>query len=44
MHSIRKDMEEFQRQLEKGSIQRAYRLLLSYMMGLRTHFMSNLAG
>ena len=38
MHSIREDMEEFREQLEKGSIQKAYRGLLSYMMGLRTHF------
>jgi hypothetical protein len=44
MHSIRKDMKEFQRQLEKGSIQKAYGALLSYMMGLRTHFKNNLAG
>jgi hypothetical protein len=38
MHSIRQDMQEFRKQLEKGSIQKAYRALLSYMMGLRTHF------
>ena len=44
MHSIGKDMEEFRRQLEKGSIQKAYGALLSYMMGLRTHFKNNLAG
>ena len=44
MHSIRKDMVEFRRQLEKGSIQKAYGALLSYMMGLRTHFKNNLAG
>ena len=44
LHSIRKDMEEFRRQLEKGSIRKAYRALLSYMMGLRTHFKNNLAG
>ena len=37
-------MEEFRRQLEKGSIRKAYRALLSYMMGLRTHFKNNLAG
>jgi hypothetical protein len=43
MHSIRKDMEEFRRQLGKGSIQKAYGALLSYMMGLRTHFKNNLA-
>ena len=44
MHSIREDMEEFRGQLEKGSIQKAYRALLSYMMGLRTHFKDNCAG
>ena len=38
MHSIQEDMEELRRQLGKGSIQKAYRALLSYMMGLRTHF------
>lgn len=43
MTSIRKDMEEFRRQLEKGSVPRAYRALLSYIMGLRTHFQKNLA-
>jgi hypothetical protein len=31
-------------QLEKGSIQRAYRALISYMMGLRTHFKNNVPG
>jgi hypothetical protein len=36
-------MEEFRRQLGKGSIQKAYGALLSYMMGLRTHFKNNLA-
>ena len=44
MHSIRKDMKAFRSQLEKGSIQRAYRALLSYMMGLRTFFKNHLAG
>ena len=43
MHSIRKDMKEFRRQLEKGSIQKAYGALLSYMRELRTHFKNNLA-
>ncbi len=38
MQSIKEDMQEFRGQLEKGSIQKAYRALLSYMMGLRTHF------
>ncbi len=38
MDSIHKDMEELQKQLRKGLIQKAYRALLSYMAGLRTHF------
>lgn len=38
MDSIRKDMDELQKQLGKGSIQKAYRALLAYMTGLRTHF------
>ena len=41
MHSIQADMEELRGQLGKGSIQKAYRALLSYMMGLRTHFKNN---
>ena len=40
MHSIQKDMEELRRQLGKGAIQKAYGALLSYMMGLRTHFVN----
>lgn len=32
------DMEEFREQLRKGAIQKAYRALLAYMMGLGTHF------
>ena len=44
MHSIREDIEAFRRQLGKGSIQKAYRALLSYMMGLRTHFQNSYAG
>jgi hypothetical protein len=39
MHSIREDMAEFRGQLRSGAIQKAYYALLSYMMGLRTHFM-----
>jgi hypothetical protein len=35
-------MEEFRRLLETGSIQRAYRALLSYMLGLPTHFKNRL--
>lgn len=38
MHSIQEDMAELRKQLERGSIQKAYRALISYMMGLRTHF------
>ena len=38
MYSTRKDMEEFREQLSNGSIQQAYRTLLNYMAGLRTHF------
>ena len=44
MHSIREDIEEFQGQLGKGSIQKAYKALLSYMMGLRTHFKNSDVG
>ena len=44
MQSIHKDMEDFQRQLKNGSIQRAYRDLLSYMMELRTHFKNKYTG
>ena len=40
MNLMERDMQELRRQLEQGSIQRAYRALLSYMMGLRTHFVS----
>jgi len=43
MHSIEEDMIELRRQLGKGSIQRAYGALLSYMMGLRTHFANKYA-
>lgn len=43
MESIKKDLEEFRRQLEMGSVQRAYGALLSYMMKLRTHFKGDLA-
>ena len=38
MQSIQEEMNDFQRRLRTGSIQRAYRALLGYMMGLRTHF------
>ncbi len=38
MASMQKDIEELQKQLRKGLIQKAYRTLLAYMTGLRTHF------
>ena len=38
MQSIRKDLEEFQGQLKYGTIVRAYRAQISYMMGLQSHF------
>ena len=31
-------MAELRRQLKKGAIRKAYRALLAYLMGLRTHF------
>ncbi len=43
MHSHHDDIEEFRRLLARGSIQRAYQILLSYMMRLRAHFENNLA-
>src|SRR5262245_45231456 len=43
MHSDQDDIEEFRRLLARGSIQRAYRAILSYMMRLRAHFENNLA-
>ncbi len=40
MHTIQEDLDELQVQLGKGSIQKAYRALLSYMMSLRMHFVN----
>ena len=37
MGSLRESMDEYRRQLQKGAIQEAYRGLMEYMMGLRTH-------
>ena len=37
MGSLRESMDEYRRQLQKGAIQVAYRGLMEYMMGLRTH-------
>ena len=38
MQSIQEDMNELRGQLRTGAIQKAYRALLDYMMGLRTRF------
>jgi hypothetical protein len=38
MQPIQEDINEFRRQLRGGSIQKAYRALLDYMMRLRLHF------
>jgi hypothetical protein len=38
--SIRENIEEFRKQLEEGSIQKAYRALFSFLAGLRTHFVN----
>jgi hypothetical protein len=38
MHSIQEDIENLKEQLGKRSIQKAYRALISFMMGLRAHF------
>ena len=40
MQPLQEDIHELRRQLKKGSIQRAYKGLLEYMMDLRTLFMS----
>jgi hypothetical protein len=42
MHSNQESIAEFRRLLKEGSIQSAYRALLSYMMALRTHFKNRL--
>jgi hypothetical protein len=39
MESFQKSIDEYRKQLEKGAIQEAYRGLMEYIMGLRTHFM-----
>jgi hypothetical protein len=42
MRSKQESVEEFRRLLKEGSIQSAYRAILSYMMELRTHFENSL--
>ncbi len=38
MDSFQESLNEYRRQLEKGAIQRAYRGLMDYIMGLRAYF------
>jgi len=38
MDTLQADLQDFRRMLEKGSVQRAYRALIDYMLDLRTHF------
>jgi hypothetical protein len=38
MKSIQQDIEQFHKHLRTGSIQKAYKALLHYMLALRTHF------
>ncbi len=40
MKSIQENMNELQGQLRIGTIQKAYKALLDYMLDLRTHFKS----
>ena len=37
MESLHEHMKEYKKQLEKGVIQKAYKGLMEYIMGLRTH-------
>ena len=41
MESLRACMKEYRKQLKKGYIQKAYKGLMEYIMGLRTHFSKN---
>ena len=43
MESLHACMNEYRKQLEKGYIQKAYKGLMEYMMGLRTHFSKKFA-
>jgi Family of unknown function (DUF7000) len=39
METLQKYMKEYRKQLEKGTIQKAYQGMMQYIMALRTHFM-----
>ncbi len=41
MTSLQRDMLIYQKQLQQGAIQRAYKGLLEYLLSLRTHFQKN---
>ncbi len=41
MDSLRANMDEYKRQLKKGAIQKAYRVLQEYILELRTRFESD---
>ena len=43
MESLHACMNEYRKQLEKGYIQKAYKGLMEYMMGFRTHFSKKFA-
>ena len=38
MSSFQENMNEYRKQLEKGTIQKAYQGLMDYIMGLRSYF------
>ena len=44
MNSFQETMLEYKKQLEKGTIQQAYKGLMDYMLGLRTYFDSRYPG
>ena len=44
MRTFAHDMAEYRKMLEQGAIQRAYKGLMEYMMGLRTHFQTQYPG
>ncbi len=41
MKSFQDNINEYRKQLEKGAIQEAYKGLMEYIMGMRTHFKTN---
>jgi hypothetical protein len=44
MSSFQENMNEYRRQLKKGTIQRAYQGLMDYIMGLRSYFENKYPG